>query len=62
MAADDFSDGQPGQVFIQDGEVVVAAKAGGLRLQVVQLAGKSAMAVGDFIRGRPDFVGSRLGS
>jgi methionyl-tRNA formyltransferase len=62
MAVDDFSDGQPGQVFIQEGEVVVAAKVGGLRLEVVQLAGKSAMAVGDFIRGRPDFAGSRLGS
>jgi methionyl-tRNA formyltransferase len=62
MAADEFHAGQPGQVFIREGEVVVAAKVGGLRLEVVQLAGKSAMPVGDFIRGRPDFAGSQLGS
>lgn len=53
--------GQPGQVSVQNGAVIVAAKAGGLRLVVVQLAGKPAMSIDDFIRGRPDFVESQLG-
>jgi len=53
--------GQPGRVSIQNHAVIVAAKTGGLRLATVQLAGKPAMAIDDFIRGRPDFVGSQLG-
>ncbi|MGB3715404.1 MAG: methionyl-tRNA formyltransferase [Candidatus Promineifilaceae bacterium] len=62
MASGEAPAGQPGQVFILEGAVVVATKDGGLRLEVVQLAGKPAMPVDDFIRGRPDFAGSRLGS
>jgi methionyl-tRNA formyltransferase len=50
-----------GLVLMQRGEVVVAAGTGGLRLAVVQLAGKPAMPVDDFIRGRPEFLGSLLG-
>jgi methionyl-tRNA formyltransferase len=53
--------GQPGRVSIQNHAIIVAAKTGGLRLVTVQLAGKPAMAIDDFIRGRPDFVGSQLG-
>ncbi len=39
----------------------VATGEGALRLEEVQLAGKRAMAMGPFLRGRRGFVGSRLG-
>lgn len=59
--------GQPGQVVAcaspAAGEEAIVALAGegGLRLQTVQLAGKRATEIHDFVRGRPDFVGSVLG-
>lgn len=40
---------------------VVLTAAGGLQLQKVQLAGKQEMTIGDFVRGRPDFIGATLG-
>ena len=52
----------PGAVVAVDGRVLVATGAGALRLEQVQLAGRSAMQVGDFLRGQPGFVGSRLGA
>jgi methionyl-tRNA formyltransferase len=51
----------PGTVIEHDGAVVVVAGEGGLRLLAVQPAGRQVMAIDDFVRGRPDFVGSRLG-
>jgi methionyl-tRNA formyltransferase len=51
----------PGEVFLFKDSIVVAAKAGGLLLIMVQLAGKPPMSVNDFVRGRSDFVGSHLG-
>lgn len=54
-------DATPGYVVEDRERIVVVAGAGGLRLRVVQPAGKQAMAVEDFVRGRPDFIGSRLG-
>lgn len=54
--------GRPGQVVTDDGQVVVLSGGGeeGLALAEVQLAGKRAMPIADFVRGRPDFVGSVL--
>lgn len=53
--------GEPGQVTAYKDMVVVRARHGGLLLQQVQLAGKRATAVGDFLHGHPDFIGSHLG-
>lgn len=50
----------PGRVVKVGESVIVQAGEGGLYLLEVQLAGKRAMPVADFVRGRPDFVGSRL--
>mgnify|MGYP006285836285 CR=1 FL=1 len=65
-ASDELSEGQteeasPGTVIgVKDGAAVVTG-AGALRLEEIQPAGKRAMAVGPFLRGRQDFIGSRLG-
>jgi methionyl-tRNA formyltransferase len=40
---------------------VVQTGDGGLQLQAVQLAGKQVMAMSDFLRGRPEFIGAVLG-
>ncbi len=54
--------GAPGQVFpSRDGQTaVVATGSGSLHLQTVQLSGKRALDAAEFLRGRPDFIGSRL--
>jgi methionyl-tRNA formyltransferase len=39
---------------------VVLTQDGGLALNQVQLAGKRAMSSAEFLRGRPDFIGSKL--
>jgi methionyl-tRNA formyltransferase len=49
-----------GAVLTAEGDVVVVTGDGVLRLIEVQPAGKRPMSVSEFIRGRPDFVGSRL--
>ena len=50
----------PGTV-VQAGDLIgVATGAGLLALEQVQLAGKRPMNVKDFVRGRPDFIGSQL--
>ena len=51
----------PGMVVAVDGRVLVVTGAGALRLDQVQLAGRSAMPAGDFLRGQPGLVGSTLG-
>lgn len=60
--------GEPGQVvpgpvdWGGEGETaVVLTGDGGLQLEMVQLAGKQTMPINDFLRGRPDFIGARLG-
>lgn len=53
--------GEVGQVFPEGDGASVCAGSGGLRLRRVQLAGKRAMDIAEFLRGRPDFAGSRLG-
>lgn len=50
----------PGLVIMTDGVVVVQTGGDGLRLERIQLAGKRAMSADEFVRGRPDFVGSVL--
>ncbi len=56
-----FPDGQPGEVVeYVDGTAVITGD-GGIQLQTIQLAGKKAMSVDDFLRGQPDFIGAILG-
>lgn len=43
-------------------DILVAAASGALALQTVQLAGKRAVSVQDFVRGQLDFIGSTLGN
>jgi methionyl-tRNA formyltransferase len=52
--------GQPGQVIMQDEQIVVLTGEGGLALQQIQLAGKRAMSADAFVNGRLDFIGSVL--
>jgi methionyl-tRNA formyltransferase len=53
--------GQPGEVVeLSSGPAVVCGR-GVLLLEEVQLAGKRAMDIEDFVRGQRDFVGARLG-
>lgn len=54
--------GQPGQVFSSKEAVFVKTGDGGLRMDLLQLAGKKAMHATDFLRGHPDFAGSILGA
>ncbi|MEM7117109.1 MAG: methionyl-tRNA formyltransferase [Chloroflexota bacterium] len=51
--------GEPGEVLFGG---IVQTGDGGLALQEVQLAGKKAVNIDDFLRGRPQFVGARLGT
>lgn len=52
----------PGTVFIPDGsDVMVQTGSGGIRLETIQLSGKKALDVADFVRGRPEFIGATLG-
>ncbi len=53
--------GEPGTIVKVGETAVVLTGDGGLVLDQIQLAGKRAMNAADFQRGRPDFIGSRLG-
>jgi methionyl-tRNA formyltransferase len=55
-----LSAAQPGEVFSRNDTVLVQTGDGALQLDELQLAGKRAMRVSDFIRGRPDFLGTVL--
>jgi methionyl-tRNA formyltransferase len=61
-ATSDLPNGPPGQVARVADDIVVRAGRGGLLLDEVQLAGKRAMSAAEFVRGRPEFVGSVLGA
>jgi methionyl-tRNA formyltransferase len=52
--------GQPGEVVGSHETAVLLTGEGGLQLHQVQLEGKRPVAVAEFLRGRPDFIGSRL--
>lgn len=50
-----------GQVVAEGDGAAVLTGQGKLVLEAVQLAGKKATSMDDFLRGRPDFIGSTLG-
>ncbi len=52
--------GVPGQVVGWGETAVILTQDGGLEPQKLQLAGKRAMILPEFLRGRPDFIGSSL--
>jgi methionyl-tRNA formyltransferase len=59
----DSSEWEPGTVFqTDDPEIpaVVATSEGFLGLKTIQLEGKKAVSVKDFLNGSPDFIGSKL--
>lgn len=60
-AAGPLPEGPPGLVVPADEGPTVLAASGGLVLDDLQLAGKRAMAAADFLRGRPDLIGTVLG-
>lgn len=55
------SRGQNGEVFENEGKICVKTVEGAIELKTVQLEGKKAMEIGEFVRGNKDFVGARLG-
>ena len=61
MLPDWRGEGQPGQVVALDDGVGVVTGEGALKLLEVQLAGKRAMTIEEFLRGQRGFVGSVLG-
>lgn len=52
--------GRPGKVVEYQGGATVLTESGGIRLHDVQTAGKRRTSISEFLRGRPDFVGSQL--
>jgi methionyl-tRNA formyltransferase len=58
----DLSGEELGRVISLDDRVAVVTGTDALLLEEVQLAGKKAMAVQEFIRGQRDFIGSVVGS
>lgn len=58
--------GTPGQIVQRDAggspQTIALTGDGGLILQTVQLAGKTAVDITAFVNGRPDFIGSILGA
>jgi methionyl-tRNA formyltransferase len=60
VGAAGLPDGRPGEVVGSTETAVVLTGEGGLRVEVVQLQGKRPVSIAEFLRGRPDFVGSRL--
>jgi methionyl-tRNA formyltransferase len=56
------SDEEPGRVISVDDGAAVVTSTDALLLEEMQLAGKKALAVQEFIRGQRDFIGSVLGS
>ncbi len=59
-ASDHKTIAEPGRVIKLQNEIAVATGDGGLILGEVQLAGKRAMKMEEFVRGKPDFVGAIL--
>jgi methionyl-tRNA formyltransferase len=53
---------EPGKVDQEDGQIMVHTGDGVLVLGMLQLAGKKALSAEAFVRGRPQFIGSVLGS
>lgn len=55
------ANGRVGEVIAHEPPLVLTG-AGALALHTIQLAGKKAVPIADFVRGRPDFIGSLLGT
>ena len=55
-----LADREPGRVVADDGSILVAAGTGSVQLHTVQLSGRKAMPVDEFLNGHPDFPGSLL--
>jgi methionyl-tRNA formyltransferase len=53
---------EPGYVLRINERIAIGTGEGLFCPQVVQLAGKKAVEIGDFVRGRADFIGARLGN
>jgi len=60
VANDDLPAGEPGQIVLVPGSAAVRTIDGGIMLKRLQLAGKRATTVKEFLRGHPEFNGSRL--
>ena len=60
LANDDLPAGEPGQVVIVSGSAAVLTADGGIMLRRLQLAGKRAASLEEFMHGHPEFVGSHL--
>jgi len=53
---------QSGTVIQKDGDILVATGEGTIELLMVQMEGKKAQPIDEFVRGYKDFVGSKLGN
>jgi methionyl-tRNA formyltransferase len=53
--------GQPGTVSRDNERILVVCGEGALELTTIQLEGKKALPVEEFVRGHQDFIGSKLG-
>lgn len=51
----------PGMVFLENDTLKIATVSGDLIPQILQLEGKKALSIQEFLRGRTDFIGSVLG-
>jgi methionyl-tRNA formyltransferase len=60
IASVELSAGKFGEIFELDGRVFVQTIANAIELKKVQLEGKKELAIGEFVRGEADFVGSRI--
>jgi methionyl-tRNA formyltransferase len=54
--------GVPGQIVQVQGSIIIQTGTGGLELLEVQLAGKRVAQIDNFLHGRPDFIGSQVGT
>ena len=52
----------PGQIVQVQGSIIVQTGTGGLELVEVQLAGERVALIDNFLHGRPDFIGSQVGT
>ena len=59
-AITNLNDKKPGLVFNNLSGIAVACGDGAIILDELQIEGKSKMSIGEFIRGRPNFIGSVL--
>ncbi len=61
VMVDPLPPGEPGEVVMAGDTAVIRTREGGICPEKLQSAGKRAMSAADFLRGRPEFIGSKLG-